>query len=166
MIVEEVEYYKVNTAAIPKRKYDEVDRKKYEDLKRSKRNRNKRIKDDIKLRRKAICQVAVLIFLVGITIIARDNMVYLKQQDLSRINKQVRIVNDENEALKVDLLKVGSLAKIRTTAETTLGMQSATKEDIYKIDLSTNYFAELENDTEVKNTNSEGLLSKIMDALN
>lgn len=166
MIVKEVEYYTGNTAANPKRKYDEQDRKKYEDLKRSKRNRNKRIKEDKKSRRSAALQVAILIFIVGTIIIARDNKVYLMQQDLSNINKQVRIVNDENEALKVDLLKGASLAKIRTNAETKLGMQTATKDSIVKLDLSNNYFAELDNDTETKNTNSEGLLSKIKDALN
>lgn len=87
------------------------------------------------------------------------------QSEVKEINADIKMVNDENEALRVELLKVASLENIRTNAEEKLGMAVVTKENVVQIDLSENYFAELENESTKGNKEGKSLFSKLMDAL-
>ena len=165
MVVKDYDYIKGNTAAKPQRRNNESDRKKYEELKRSKKDRNKRLREDQNKKRKGVLQIALVIFILGVTTVARDTKVYNMQKEVSKINSKIKIVNDENEALRVGLLKVASLENIRTNAEEKLGMTVATKEDIVQIDLSENYFAELETESTKENKEEKSLFSRLMDAL-
>lgn len=163
MLVKETEYYTANAVSAPKKKIDENNRKKYNDLKKSKINRNKRISNKMKARRIAALQITVLLFIVGFIIIARDNQVYSMQDNLTNIKSDIKNTNEKNESLKVDLLKAGSLSKVKAEAETNLGMHVTQKSNIVKVDFSQNYFAELD----AKNTDDEntGFFSKIFNAL-
>lgn len=164
MLVKETEYYTANAVSAPKRKIDENTRKKYNDLKKSKINRNKRILNKMKARRIAALQITVLLFIVGFIIIARDNQVYSMQDNLTNIKSDIKTANEKNESLKVDLLKAGSLSKVKTEAETNLGMQVTQKSNIVKVDFSQNYFAEL--DAKKADDKNTGFFSKIFNALN
>ncbi|MGL4108179.1 cell division protein FtsL [Clostridium sp. LP20] len=165
MVVKDYDYIKGNTAAKPQRRSNESDRRKYEELKRSKKDRNKRLREDQNKKRKGILQIALLIFILGVTTISRDAKVYTMQKEVKKINADIKTVNDENEALRVELLKVASLENIRTNAEEKLGMAVVTKENVVQIDLSENYFAELETESTKGNKEEKSLFSKLMDAL-
>ena len=165
MLVKEYDYIKGNTAVNPRRQDNEQERIKREKLERAKRNRNKRLREEEIKTRKGILQVALIIVMLGFTTILRDSKVYEMQREVIKINKEIKMINDENEALRVDLLKVASLDNIKTNAEERLGMVAATKENMVEIDFSENYFEDLESDITNENNNQKGLFSRLMDAL-
>lgn len=144
MVVKEFEYVNGNTVAKPERSR-EIDKKKYEELQHSKRERNKRKREEEKRKRSGILQIASFIFIIGIFIIYRDSNVYNTQKELDKINNQIKIVKDDNEALRVELLKVASLENIKTKAETKLGMVPSTKENTIQIQLPNEYFENIKS---------------------
>ena len=78
---------------------------------------------------------------------------------------QINQVTNENEALKVDLLKVSSLENIKSVAEGKLKMVIPNKDEVVRVDLSKENFEKYINDEE-KNAESQGnLLTKIKDVL-
>lgn len=160
MIVKEFDYVKGNTVVKPNRKIKESD-KKYKELERSQRNKKKREYMKQREKRIACLQIASLIFVIGLVVISRDTKVYNMQKELSTINSEISKVTDENEALRIELLKRGSLDNIKTNAESKLGMSIATKDNTMQIEVPSNYFEE-ENDS--ANDEKETVLSKIMDA--
>ena len=145
MVVKEFEYVNGNTVVKPERRSEETDKKKYEELQRSKRERNKRKREEEKKRRNGILQIAAFIFIIGMVIISRDSNVYSTQKELTNINSEIKVVRDDNEALRVELLKVASLENIKTNAEKKLGMVAATKENTIQIELPNKYFDNIEN---------------------
>lgn len=167
MVVKEYDYIKGNTALNPKRKSTERDRKKYEELKRSKKNRERRIQEQKKKNRAAMLQIAIFILVMGIVTIARDSQVFTSQKELSAINSEIKLYESDNEALQVDLLKFSSLDNIKNTAEEQLNMSLATRDNIVPIDLSSNYFKELDDrDKKVMEEKDKSFFDKILDALN
>ena len=145
MVVKEFGYVNGNTVLKPERRSEETDKKKYEELQRSKRERNKRRREEEKNRRIGILQISALILVIGIVIISRDSNVYSTQKELTNINSEIKVVRDDNESLRVDLLKVASLENIKTQAEKKLGMVAATKENTRQIELPNKYFENIEN---------------------
>ena len=83
------------------------------------------------------------------------------QKELSTLNSQINTINDENEALRIELLKIGSLENIKTNAESKLGMSIATKDNTMQIEVPSSYFEEKNDNADDKN---KTVLSKIMDA--
>ena len=164
MIVKEYEYIRGNTATQPRRS-SEPDRKRYEELQKAKRERKRRKLEEERRKRKGARQIAAAIAILGVITIARDTKVYSMQSDLAKLNSEIKSVDDENEALRVELLKVASLDNIKTNAEEKLGMVVATKDEMLQMDLAGNYFEDLENDETNAKDNKSGLFSKIMDAL-
>lgn len=162
MVVKEFDYVNGNTAVKPQRKSTERDRKKYEELKRSKKNRNRRLQDERKNRRSAMLQIAVAILIVGTVIISRDAKVYSIQSQISDVKSEIKKVTAENEAINVDLLKFSSLANIKTNAEEKLGMVTATKASLVEVEMSGNYFQELnDKETEIINNGENGWFQKL-----
>jgi len=145
MVVKEFGYVNGNTVLKPERRSEETDKKKYEELQRSKRERNKRRREEEKNKRIGILQISALILVIGIVIISRDSNVYSTQKELTNINSEIKVVRDDNESLRVDLLKVASLENIKTQAEKKLGMVAATKENTRQIELPNKYFENIEN---------------------
>ncbi|MBD7910067.1 MULTISPECIES: cell division protein FtsL [Clostridium] len=165
MIVKEYDYVKGNNAISPHRKSNEKDKKKYEELKRSKRDRNKRKLEEQKGVRKAAVQIACVIFFVGMVTISRDVKVYNMQKEVGNIDSQIKNLNDENEALRVELLKVGTLDNIKTQAEQRLGMFVPTKDNRIQIEIPKGYLEDKDKKKTEDKTNQETLFSKLMDAL-
>ena len=168
MVENEFEYIRGNTVINPKRKVQEKDKRKYEELEKAKKNRARRIIEEKKKNRKAIRHIAIFIVFMGILSIARDAKVFTMQNDLSSVNNQIDKYTDENEALRLDLLKNSSLDNIKTNAEESLNMKVATSEQLVAIDLSQNYFEELDiRDEEKQKAQKEekGIFTRVMDAL-
>lgn len=165
MVVKEYDYIKGNTALNPKRKVNERDNKKYDQLKKSKKNRERRIQEQKRKTRATMLQVSLFILIMGIITIARDSQVFTMQKELTNINKEIKIYEAENEALKVDLLKASSLDNIKDIAENKLEMSIATKDNIVAVDLSQNYFKELDKKDKSENKESKGIINKVLDAL-
>ena len=116
MIVKEYEYIRGNTATQPRRS-SEPDRKRYEELQKAKRERKRRKLEEERRKRKGARQIAAAIAILGVITIARDTKVYSMQSDLAKLNSEIKSVDDENEALRVELLKVASLDNIKTNAK-------------------------------------------------
>jgi cell division protein FtsL len=166
MIVKEYDYVRGNNAISPKRKSNEKDKKKYEELKRSKRDRNKRKLEEQKGIRKTAVQIACVIFFVGMVTISRDAKVYNMQKEVINLDSQIKVVNDENEALRVELLKVGTLDNIKSQAEERLGMVVATKDNRIQVEIPKDYLQDEDDKKSNDKAKQETLFSKLMDALN
>ena len=160
MIVKEFDYVKGNTVVKPTRKSKESN-KKQKELERAKRNKQKRQHEKQRKTRMACLQIAAVIFFGGFFIVHQDTKVYQKQRELASINNEIRVVTDNNEALRIDLLKMSSLDSIKTNAESKLGMSIATKDNTTQIEVPSNYF-EVENKS--ADEKQKTVFSKIMDA--
>ncbi|MGL5244400.1 MAG: septum formation initiator family protein [Sarcina sp.] len=124
--------YNGNTVLDPKRKGSDPKRKnkvkKNKDLEKRKRYRLREKKT-----RRSIFQIIALVAFVGATVITGDMKVYKTQKDLASINKDIKIITSENEALEVQLLKTSALGNIEETAKTKLNMTLPTKENMIDI---------------------------------
>lgn len=166
MLVKEVEYYNnENTLNYPKKRAREEERKKYDELRRAKRNREKRKRAQSKLKRKIAFEVISVAFIAGIITLAIDSRVFNMQSQLTAINKQIETVKADNEDLTVKLLQTGSLDDIEINAQNRLGMVSTTKENIITVDLSKNYFQQLDDEDKAAKEENLSIYQKIKLAL-
>ena len=112
----EYDYIKGSTVSAPERK-SRVRKpdKKYKQIQRRKKiqNRNTLLRNRRKNDRKYILTVAVVIFSLGFITISGDSKVYNMQKKVSDLNTQINQTQEENEALKVKLLKFSSLNNIQ-----------------------------------------------------
>lgn len=163
MVVKEFDYINGNTVAKPQRKNPDGDRQRQEEFKR-KIAKRKRKKEEHKKLKMAVIQITACIFIMGMTIIYRDNLVYESKQEVTKIENEISKLQDENEALKVQLLKTVSLDNIKTTAEEKFGMFMASKKNTIQIEVPSSYY---EKSTEEVSSDqgNENIFSKLMDAL-
>ncbi len=128
---------------------EEQKRKKKDDRKRKFKNLEKQ--ND----RKYMFTMVMVILGLGCITIAGDSKVYRIQKEVTALERQISSINEENEALRVKVLKYSSLGNIEENAGSTLGMYVPNSEDVVKIDFSENYFEDVtvDNDKENKNRN-------------
>ena len=163
MVVKEYDYIKGNAALQPKRKAKEREDK--ERLRRKKAKRNRKLAENRKYNRRALAQIALLIFVMGTITIYREAKLFEMQRDIESITPETKTVNDEHEALNINLLKSSSIKSVRESAEK-MGMVNATKENTVSLDLSKNYFQCLDDkDIAREKASQKGIIKKIMDAL-
>jgi cell division protein FtsL len=105
--------------------------------------------------------VAVVIFTLGVATIAGDNKVYSMQNSVTSLNTQIKQAQEENEALKVELLKFSSLNNIEKKAEGNLSMFVPKKGEVVKIDFSQDYFSDLKSNSSAENTKESNIFSKL-----
>lgn len=139
MLVKEFEYVKGSVVTSPNHNERE-ERKRQEEQRRAKRQKERKKFEESRQIRKSVLQIAALIFFIGLVIISRDSKVYSMQKEISKIDTQISNMKDENEALRVELLKVSSLNSIEENAEKKLGMAVATKDNTIKIDIPKSYY--------------------------
>lgn len=157
----EYDYIKGNTVLAPerKRRVRKPD-KKFKQIKRRKA-KNALLKNRRKNDRKYIATVAVVIFALGVATIAGDNKVYSMQNGVTDLNTQIKQAQEENEALKVELLKFSSLNNIEKKAEGNLSMSVPKKGEVVEIDFSENYFNDLKTNDSAQNTKESNIFSKL-----
>ena len=164
----EYDYIKGSTALAPerKRKVRKLD-KKYKQIQRRKKiqNKNTLLKNRRKNDRKYILTVAVVIFTLGVVTINGDIKVYNMQKNVADLSSQINQTQEDNEALKVKLLKFSSLSNIQQKAGTKLSMFIPKKEETVKIDFSQNYFKDLKSNSSNNNTKETNLFSKFMNLI-
>lgn len=165
MVLKDYDYVKGNTALQPNRKSTDhnID-KQYEDLRKSKIERKNRLKNKHKQNTRGVIQIVSLIFILGIVTIWRDANVYKMRNDLSNTQKEINLMVNENEALKVELLKASSLENVKIVAEGKLKMVIPAKEDVVKINLTKENFLN-EGKKQSMDDNNKNLMTKIKDAL-
>ena len=148
-----------NTVLAP----DESFRKpKYEDLEKSRKqiNHSKRLKDMKK--KKSVLANILLGFIIGITIIARYSMIYNYQDNISKAKAEIEMLNKENDAYRVELIKFRNISYIEEIATTKLHMVKPMISDIQYCNLSKNNL-EAKEDVEVKI--SKDIINKIKDII-
>lgn len=139
MIVKEVDYIRGNTVNAPQRKYDDI--RKDKSSEDAKKRKNKLLKEKKKKTRNGALQIALVIFILGVLTIWRDTKVYNLQTQIGTLNNEIKMINSENEALKVDLLKNSSLKNIESSAKKKLGMISPVDAKKVDVDLSKDYLS-------------------------
>jgi cell division protein FtsB len=148
-----------NTVLAP----DESFRKrKYEDLEKSRKQteQNKKLKNIKK--KKNVLKNILLSFVIGMTIIARYCMIYNYQDTISKSKAEMEVLNKENEAYKVELIKFRNISYIEEIATTKLHMVKPKISDIQYCNLSKDNLETKEN-TEVKISNH--IISKIKEII-
>lgn len=161
MLQKEFDYIKGNTIVNPNlAPLDPNTEKQYERLKKVKKN--KRIRQKLRKREiiKSYIQIIAAVFIVGMIVIWGDNKIYKAQDQLNQLKNSISTMQNENEALKITVLKSSSITELRNTAEKKIKMINPTKDNIIYVDLKKNNFKSNEvKDTEV----NKGILSKIKD---
>lgn len=163
MNLNEYDYINGNTAVKPRIKERESAGRRQKQIEKSIKQRNIRKNEKIAKAKKELIQVIACIFVLGLSTIYRDSMVYNKQNDIAKIDSEIKAMNLNNEALQVDIIKASSLNDIQTKAQKKLGLVMPKKDDVIKIDLSKNNFALNENAS--VNDTEKGLFEKIKNAL-
>ena len=164
MKMEEYEYINGNIVSMPKEERDKREEEARKKRKEEKKKYNKRLRENKKYNRKATSQIIVIALLLGIVSIALSSKNYVMKKNLIAINSEIDSIEEENEAMEIQLSKQSALLSIASKAET-LGMRAATKEDMVSLDLSQNYFEKLEVAKNAKDESKSGFFSKIMDVL-
>ena len=159
MKMEEYEYINGNIVSMPKEERDKREEEARKKRKEEKKKYNKRLREN-----KKYSQIIVIALLLGIVSIALSSKNYVMQKNLIAINSEIDSIEEENEAMEIQLSKQSALLSIASKAET-LGMRAATKEDMVSLDLSQNYFEKLEVAKNAKDESKSGFFSKIMDVL-
>lgn len=150
MIERDFNYINGNTAVQPKREIErKVERRekerRLEDYKRKKLKKEK-IKKAKNLKIFfSVVQMAVLAFTLGSIIITRDSKVYSLKSTMKSINKDIKEMTEENEAMKIDLLKNSSLRNVEKNAKSKTKMIEAKEAKKVEVDLSKNYLGDLIN---------------------
>lgn len=133
MVVKEYNYSNGSSALDPKRQNNSPSRKG---------NQQKKHKKSIRPEKKSlfkrvlindVAHIAAVILILGGITISRDARVFSTQKQLSQINREIKTLSSESEALQVELLKSSSLEDIESIAKEKLNMISPTKESIVDI---------------------------------
>ena len=160
----EYDYIKGSTVAAPERKSNvRRPNKKYKQIQRRKKiqNKNTLLRKKRKNDRKYVLTVVVVIFTLGFITVSGDSRVYNMQSKISDLNTQINRTQEENEALKVKLLKFSSLSNIQAKAGTKLAMFIPNKQETIKIDFSQNYFENLKPNSSNNSTQKTNFFSKL-----
>lgn len=157
MGVREYDYIKGNTAFLPERKIEEKEVKE----KQQQRN-NKKLAQNKKKLTKDFMGMVFIMFILGASSLSIDGYVYTLQKELSNVELKVSSQLEVNEALKVNLLKISSIEKIKTTAEEELAMVYPEKTGTISIDMSKEYFSHIKEESE----NKSSLLAKLIGTFN
>lgn len=164
----EYDYIKGSTLSVPERKSGvRKPDEKYKQLQKRRflNNKNTLLRNRRKNDRKYALTVVVIIFGMGFMTIYGDSKVYDMQRKISNLSTQVNQTQEENEALKVKLLKFSALNNIQVKAGTKLAMFIPNKEETVKIDFSQDYFKDLKSNTSNNSTKETSLFSKMMNLI-
>lgn len=148
---------KGNTAVKPLKKTTIRKPKKHNEIIRKKKNDKKKLfKKQRQSDRKYMLSVIGIVLSLGCITIAGDGKVYKMQETVTTLENEISSTKEENEALKVKILKYSSLNNIEENAGNTLGMHVPHGEDVVKIDFSNDYFKDVKvnNNTVQKDDNS------------
>ncbi|MBE6063660.1 MAG: cell division protein FtsL [Clostridium butyricum] len=156
-------YIRGNTAVAPERKtrIGKNNNKKKSALR--KRNKQKAIIASRKNDRKYMFLIVVTIFIFGCVTISGDNKVYNMQRKVTQLNSDIKTMKEENEDLKVKLLKYSALNNIEENAGAKLGMYVPSSADVVKIDFSENYFSDISDEENITKKIRKSFFFKITD---
>ena len=145
-----------NTAVKPLRKTTIRKPKKHNEIiRKNKNNKKKLFKKERQNDRKYMLTVVMFILGIGCVTIAGNSKIYNMQRAVTKLENEINNTNEENEALRVKILKYSSLNNIEESAENNLGMYVPHGEDVVKIDFSNDYFKDVDlNNTVEKSENS------------
>ncbi|WP_032121719.1 hypothetical protein [Clostridium amazonitimonense] len=151
MIVEKDRHYiNGSSALVPERKINKEKKEEYNKLQKSKKERELRQLKEKNRKKKSVMKVIALIFILGLTLTGRYGIIFNMQKELSTIKNDITRVNSENEALKIDLLRVSSYDSVKTIAEKQLKMVETNNSNAFVVDFSKNNFKT--NNNEQKQT--------------
>ena len=148
---------KGNTAVKPLKKTTIRKPKKHNEITQKKKNDKKKLfKKQRQSDRKYMLTVVGIVLSLGCITIAGDSKVYKMQKTVTTLENEISSTKEENEALRVEILKYSSLNNIEENAGNTLGMHVPHGEDVVKIDFSNDYFKDVKvnSNTDQKDDNS------------
>ncbi|WP_294392679.1 cell division protein FtsL [uncultured Clostridium sp.] len=156
---------KGNTAVKPLKKTTICKPKKNSQIRRQKKNDKKNMfRRERQSDRKYIFTVILFVLGLGCITIAGDGKVYKLQNNVTTLENQINSTKEENEALRVKILKYSSLDNIEENAGNSLGMYLPHSDDVVKIDFSDDYFKDVNvNNTTVqkKESSFRGFFEKV-----
>ncbi len=141
-----------------KREKEKTD--KYKRLQREKREREIRKSKEKNQKKKSAISYILILFALGILLTSRYAIIFNIQKDLSSVKSQIQQIGAENEALKIDILRVSSYESVKNTAEKQLNMKEPDNSKAMMVDLSKNNFKEANKDKEKLN-----IIEKLKDIL-
>ena len=119
-----------NTVLAP----EPIIKRKYEEDSRKQAERSKKLKE-IKYK-KSVLKNILLVFVIGVIIIARYCMIYNYQGENAKAKAQIDLVSKENDAYEVELIKFRNISYVEKTATTKLHMVKPSISEIEYFNLS------------------------------
>lgn len=158
------EYVKGSTVFAPEvGRPNPLSKEEYEKLRKAKVERLNRVRQKKNAKKRKVMLTILLVFFTGIGLIWGQARVYSTQRELSRINKEIHDVQQANEALKVELVKVSGIEKVKSTAEKNLHMINPDRKQFLYVDLSKDNFAKVPKDD--RESKTKEIVSKIKNLL-
>ena len=141
----EYEYIKGTAATKKSRKIEPRRIPSKEKTRIRKKNLEKKLKQDKRNNRRYVVSFALTILFCGSMTILGDSRVYEMQKQVRDLDKQINDLKENNEALKVTILKFSSLENIEENARDSLSMVVPSKDDVIDIKDSENYFEQIDD---------------------
>ncbi len=135
-----------NTVLSPSESYE---KRKYEGLEESRKKADQSKKQKEIKKKQSILKYILLGFVIGVTIIARYCMIYNYQSAAAKTKAEIGILNKENDAYKVELIKFRNISYVEKVAVGRLNMVKPKYSDIQYLDLSKNNL-EVKKELQVK----------------
>lgn len=144
MVDREYDYIRGNNATKPKINNREIE-KQIERKKIEEKRRQIQKQDKLKIKEKVmnVLQVAAVALILGLSAIAMDGKVYKAQKELTNLEKSISVATAEGEALRVNMLKTSSIEEVKKIADE-LNMKSPSKDQVVTINITKNFFENLE----------------------
>lgn len=143
MVNKEYDYIRGTTALNPKRRYEEErKRQERENIEKQRREQKRKQIEAKKVTVKNILQVASIALILGVLTVARDGNVYKLQNNLTNLKNDVKSVSAQNEALRANLLKIGSIEEINAAASNA-GMKIPKEGEIVSVTITKDFFANI-----------------------
>lgn len=123
------------------------------------RKEHQRISREKSINKKAkVLKNIILLFVIGIALVHRYSMIYNMEKNIIDVKKQISNLNDENESLRIDLLKYNNIHSLEEEALKNLNMIPKSRINAIYINFDKNNF---KNNLKEGEEESNGIFFKI-----
>lgn len=137
---------------------ESIRKSRYHDLERSRKQAEQAKRQKDIENKQSVLKNILLVFIIGVAIISRYCMIYTYQDTASKSKAQIQILNKENSAYKVQLIKFKNINYIEKIALGRLNMVKPQISDVEYINLSKNNLG-VKSELQVKKSST--ILEKI-----
>lgn len=143
IMTDKQKYIEGNTVFVPQKYTNDDD--EYKKLRKEKSDRVRRLKQNRVKGKAKMLKFILILFVFGSIIIYRYSKIYNMENNLVAIKNNIKVVQGENDNLKIDIMKTNSIEKVQDIAINKLHMVKPDSKAVKYIDLSNKHIADNKN---------------------